>query len=257
MSAPSAHAGDDSEVTREQMRDVVADAAGAVSLRRPFPYFFPTRALARHTLTPTPTPRHIQLHPAFLEDAAAFEAACSTSALAAFTARLGHKFTRLWLLRAALTHASFRAEVTPSDAQSLLAWIGDATLQCVASEELVTRYGPAATGGSGKTQAALSPARALVLSRSGCARHARVMGLDAPGLMLLGGSFKGSGSSALSQSMLAEAYEAVIGAVALDAGRDAAKRAFLRADPFPVKRLKDLAGAYSLPPPSGGAGAGA
>jgi dsRNA-specific ribonuclease len=205
-------------------------------------------ALLSHATRPrthAPANKHThpkQLYP-FYNDATAFEAASSPAALAAFTSRLGHSFTHPWLLRAALSHASFRRETTPSDAQTLLAWIGDATLQSIATEELVVRYGPAALGGGGRVQAALTVARTQVLSRAGCARAARVLGLGAPGLLLVGDSFKGIGCD-VSRDMLGEAWEAVVGAVALDAGRAAARAAFLAADPLPAPRLKDLALVY-------------
>ena len=127
--------------------------------------------------------------------------------------------------------------------QSLLAWIGDAALQSIVSDELLVRYGGSIAAAGAKVQAALTVARTQVVSRSGCAHNGRVLGLDAPGLILLGQSYKGQGVP-ISKDMLGETFEAVVGAVVLDGGRAAARAAFLKADPFPA-RLMDLAGAYA------------
>jgi dsRNA-specific ribonuclease len=131
----------------------------------------------------------------------------------------------------------------------LLAWIGDAALQSIASDELILRYGAAAAAVGSRIQSPLSIARTQVLSRGGCARNARILGLDAPGLIITGqsykGHYKGHYEGQVSKDMLGETFEACIGAVTLDAGRAASRAAYLRADPFPVAALKDLGGVYA------------
>ena len=171
------------------------------------------------------------------EDAAAFaaEAGVSVGAVSALQAKLGHAWAHPWLLRAALTHLSWRAETTPTGTQPLLAWVGDAALQGIVTDELVARY--ACSGARPPSQ--LTVTRSLVLSRAGCARHARVLGLAAEGadaasgrLLAVGGSFTSIGAG-LSTGMLGECFEAVLGAVYIDGGRAAARAAFLRLLPFP------------------------
>ena len=182
----------------------------------------------------------------FYQDAAAFEALgdVSGAAVAALQAKLGHAWAHPWLLRAALTHKSWRAEAAPSSTLALLAWVGDAALQGIVTDELVARY--ARAGGKAPTELAVT--RSHVLSRAVLARHARALGLDATSpdrrLLAVGGSFKGTGSS-LSVGMLGEAFEALVGAVYVDAGRAAAREAALRLLPFPptLAELGKLCGA--------------
>jgi hypothetical protein len=239
----------DEDATLEQLRRLVADAAGAVRVlffifsRHPSRSLQPRGRSLDAPHSPTQNTRRPQLYPSFFGDQAAFNAKLTDpAAVAALESKLGHTFARPWLLHAALTHKSFRAEVVPTNVQSLLAWIGDAALQSIASDELLVRYGAALAAGGGRVQAPLSVARTVVISRAGCAVNARRVGL--PALLLTGGSFRGNASTP-SVDMLGEGFEAVIGAVYLDGGRAAARAAFLAADPFPVAELQELNGAYS------------
>ncbi len=164
------------------------------------------------------------------------------SAYAALEARLGHAWARPWLLRAALVHSSFQAETSPSGTQSLLAWLGDAALQSITTDELVARYG--ASGA--RPPAQLTVTRSLITSRAGCARHARALGLGGLGpgrLVCTGDSFRALGMD-LSTGMLGECFEAVLGSVYLDGGRGAARDAFLRLDPFPAT-IAEVPGIYA------------
>jgi hypothetical protein len=147
FAGPSGPAGIDSDdaADRARMRSVVADAAGVVSgvvgavffFSVTLPVFFCsleswslesspathparagpsafTRVLPPHIFRPLPVTPH-QLYSSFFENRAAFEAEVCTDALTAFQARLGHDFEHPFLLRAALTHSSFRAETTPCE----------------------------------------------------------------------------------------------------------------------------------------------
>ena len=185
------------------------------------------------------------------ESGPAFEADTGVTA-AAFLAlqdKLGHAWTHPWLLRCALVHVSYKAETTPTGTQPLLAWVGDSVLASVVTDELVVRY--ACSGTRPPTQ--LTVTRSLVLSRAGCARHARVLGLDGTGdekLLVVGSSFSAIGSN-LSVGMLGECFEAVLGSLYIDGGRAAARAAFLRLLPFPPA-LAEVAELYGAGAPSRG-----
>lgn len=57
--------------------------------------------------------------------------------VAALQARLGYRFSNLWLLRLALVHSS----AAPSTHNGILAWVGDAALYLVLSEEVGAKLG--------------------------------------------------------------------------------------------------------------------
>jgi ribonuclease III len=165
----------------------------------------------------------------------------SPDAVAAVQARLGHTFTHRWLLHAALTHSSVLAEAKPHDTQGFLAWLGVTELQAIATEDMVLKYVRAGAGATVHRQ--LAAARATLLSRAACARHARALGIDAPGAIATGRSFKMSGAG-VSEDMLSTAFQAVVGAVALDAGREAARTASSKVNPYPGSEVRDLMAAY-------------
>ncbi len=99
-----------------------------------------------------------------------------------------------------------------------LEFIGDAVLGCVIAEALFERF-PANPEGE------LSRVRASLVNRDTLARVARRLSLS--GEILLGDSASKSGG-AERPSILANALEAVFGAVFVDGGYDAARAAILR-----------------------------
>ena len=138
--------------------------------------------------------------------------------LALFEQRLGHQFAvRDWLDRA-LTHRSYSAEAGDATGDyETLEFLGDAVLGLILAAYLFERY-PAYDEGQ------LSQMRSrLVNSRSlaGLARHIGVGDL----LRVGRGEEKSGGRH--KDSLLAAALEAVLGAVYLDAGYQAAKAVFL------------------------------
>ena len=132
----------------------------------------------------------------------------------AFRGRLGHDFGAPDLLAQALTHRSHGARHNER-----LEFVGDAVLNCVVALSLYQRF-PHTDEGE------LSRARASLVNRDTLARIARRLELGeavrlGEGELRRGGADRGS--------ILADALEAVFGAVFLDAGFDAAKRVIVAA----------------------------
>ena len=122
--------------------------------------------------------------------------------------RLGHAFRRPELLARALTHRSYGA---PHNER--LEFVGDAVLNCVVAVALFERF-PAIPEGE------LSRVRASLVNRDTLARLARGLGLGAE-IVLGEGEVRSGGGER--PSIMADALEAVFGAVFVDAGFDAAR----------------------------------
>ena len=126
-----------------------------------------------------------------------------------FVKKLGYRFQDLNLLRVALTH---RSHGTPHNER--LEFLGDSVLNCIVADELYRRF-PQLTEGE------LSRARALIVRQQ--ALFERAEALDLGKILLLGEGEVRSGG-ATRPSILADALEAVIGAVHLDGGFGAARK---------------------------------
>lgn len=126
--------------------------------------------------------------------------------------RLGHAFRRIELLEQALTHRSFGA---PNNER--LEFLGDSVLGCVVAEALFARF-------PGLSEGALSRLRASLVREETLARVAGDLGMS--GHVRMGQGESGSGG-AQRPSILADALEAVYGAVFLDGGYAAARAAVL------------------------------
>ncbi len=127
---------------------------------------------------------------------------------------LGHTFARAELLSLALTHASIADSRVSSNER--LEFLGDSVLGLVVCEEIYTMFPDLLEGEMTKVKSA-------VVSRHSCAVLARRLGLEE--ILVLGKGVHGQG--ALPSSLAAAAFEAIIGALFVDAGYDAAAR-FLR-----------------------------
>ena len=121
---------------------------------------------------------------------------------------LGYTFADPALLRQALTHRSYG---TPN--YERLEFVGDAVLDCVVALALFERF-PATPEGD------LSRARAHLVNQDTLAQLARRVSLG-PALLLGEGELRSGGADRA--SILADALEAVFGAVFLDGGFDAAR----------------------------------
>lgn len=142
-----------------------------------------------------------------------------SESLALFEQRLGHRFAvRGWLDRA-LTHRSYSAEaVDPMGDYETLEFLGDAVLGLILAGYLFERYPDFDEGQLSQMRSRLVNSRSL----AGLAHHVGV-----GDLLLLGRGEEKSGGRH-KDSLLAAALEAVLGAVYLDAGYQAAKDVFLR-----------------------------
>jgi len=127
--------------------------------------------------------------------------------------RIGHTFTRPELLGQALAHRSWCSEEVGRESNERLEFLGDAVLGLVVADHSY-RTSPDLSDGM------LSKVRAAVVNAHVLAEVATELGI--PGHLRLGKGEDASGGRA-KVSILADAMEAVIGAVYLDAGLDAAR----------------------------------
>ena len=141
------------------------------------------------------------------------------SDLAAFQDRLGCQFRDENLLRLALTHPSVAHEANTAIAHNQrLEFLGDAVLQLVLTRELYEKF-PAFDEGP------LTKARAKLVNRRTLAEHSRALGL---GAHLILGHGEATHGGRERPSALADAFEALLGAIFLDGGFDAAREFILR-----------------------------
>jgi ribonuclease-3 len=140
-----------------------------------------------------------------------------SSELTTFAARLGHRFEKPDLLQRALTHASISSPTRPDNQR--LEFLGDRVLGLVMAEALL-RADPAATEGK------LAPRFNALVRKETCADVAQDLALGEA--LRLGRSEMVSGGRRKS-ALLADALEAVIAAVYLDGGFEAAERVILKA----------------------------
>lgn len=131
--------------------------------------------------------------------------------------RLGHTFAEPSLLHLALTHRSVSADDATRLDNERLEFLGDAVLQLVITEALYRRYPDLAEGQMAKIRSAL-------VSKPSLAEIAESIGLG--GFVELAPSEDRSGGRE-KPSILADAMEAILGAVYLDAGLDVADRVII------------------------------
>jgi ribonuclease-3 len=133
--------------------------------------------------------------------------------LAALEERLGHHFRNRELLNLALSHASIGAA-----SNERLEFLGDRVLGLIVAERLYADYPGEAEGG-------LAVRLNALVRREACAKAGEAVGL-AP-YLIMAAAESGSGGRRKG-AILAGACEAVIAAVYLDGGMDAARRFVLR-----------------------------
>lgn len=126
-----------------------------------------------------------------------------TSDLTSFQSRLGYVFRNPDLLQQALTHRSHSR-----DHNERLEFLGDSLVNTLIAEQLYKQYPESSEGD-------LSAMRAALVRRESLAEIAAGLGFS--DAMLLGGGAYKSGGHRL-QSILSDAYEAVLAAVYLDSG---------------------------------------
>ncbi|MFN4171236.1 MAG: ribonuclease III [Pseudorhodobacter sp.] len=136
--------------------------------------------------------------------------------LASFAARLGHGFSTPDLLMRAVTHSSISSPTRPDNQR--LEFLGDRVLGLVMAEALLEADPKAAEG-------RLAPRFNALVRKETCADVAREIGLG--DVLKLGRSEMMSGGRR-KEALLGDAMEAVIAAVYVDAGFDAARQVILR-----------------------------
>lgn len=130
----------------------------------------------------------------------------------ALSSRLGHVFSRPQLLRRALTHRSHSAENNER-----LEFLGDSVVNCIVAKYLHETYADFPEGELSRLRSNLVNQQTLYLL---------AQQLQLGELLLLGeGERKSDGSSR--PSMLADALEALIGALFLDGGFEVAEKVVL------------------------------
>ncbi len=133
--------------------------------------------------------------------------------------QLGYTFKNPDLLRLALTHPSVAHEQgLPVQTNQRLEYLGDAVLQLALTHELYDKF---PTFGEGP----LTKARAKLVNRRSLADRARHLNLGAH-LILSRGEETSGGRERL--SALADTFEALLGAIFLDGGFEAARDFILR-----------------------------
>ncbi|MFN7596540.1 MAG: ribonuclease III, partial [Cereibacter sp.] len=168
--------------------------------------------------------------------------------LLAFSGRLGHQFRQPDLLLRAVTHASISSVTRPDNQR--LEFLGDRVLGLAMAEALLH-------ADSAATEGQLAPRFNALVRKETCADVARGIGLGE--VLKLGRSEMLSGGRR-KDALLGDALEAVIAAVYLDAGFEAAQAVVLalwgdriaevEADARDAKTaLQEWAQARGLPPP--------
>lgn len=139
--------------------------------------------------------------------------------LAVLQDRLGYAFRDESLLQLAVTHPSVAHELgAPVQHNQRLEFLGDAVLQLALTRELYERF-PSYSEGP------LTKARAKLVNLRSLAVRGRVLQLGTHLILSRGEEINGGRDRS---SALADAYEAVVGAIFLDGGYDAAREFILR-----------------------------
>ncbi|MBD3336384.1 MAG: ribonuclease III [Candidatus Eisenbacteria bacterium] len=138
------------------------------------------------------------------------------SRIAEFQKRTGIWFDDASLLRLALTHRSYLGSIDfdPHDSNERLEFLGDAVLELVVIEDLYQRFPEDLEG-------ELTRKKSLLVSRSVLAERAERMELGQ--YILMSEAERDSGGSQRA-SILADGFEAVLGAIFLDRGLEAARQ---------------------------------
>jgi len=132
--------------------------------------------------------------------------------LEALESRIGYQFRERALLERALSHRSWCAENGGHESNERLEFLGDSVLGVVVTDDVFRRFPHLPEGQLSEVRAGVVNARAL-------ADVAAEIGL---GACLRLGKGEDAGGGRAKQSILADAFEAVIAAVYLDGGLDAA-----------------------------------
>jgi ribonuclease-3 len=147
--------------------------------------------------------------------------------LDALSERIGHRFGDLGLLRRALAHRSWCAETPGALSNERLEFLGDAVLGWAIADIVYHRYDVA--------EGQLTDLRKSVVNAIALAEVAQDIGLG-PHILLGRGEAAAGGAD--KPSILSDAFEAVLAAVYLDGGPDAA---YSMVERLVVPRMPDTA----------------
>ncbi len=140
------------------------------------------------------------------------------SALDELERRVGHRFQDQGLLRRAMAHRSWCAETPGEESNERLEFLGDAVLGWVVADLAYRRFADLPEG-------SLTDLRKSVVNAVALAEVAETMGL---GEHILLGRGEAAAGGHEKPSILSDAFEAVLGAVYLDGGTDAAYEMVVR-----------------------------
>lgn len=142
---------------------------------------------------------------------------------------LNYKFKNIGLLENALSHSSYANEKKlPAGSNERLEFLGDSVLSIVVSEYLYIHLSNVAEGELTKLRASLVCEKSL---------HVFAQKINLGKYILLGKGEENTGGRER-PSILADAFEAVIAAIYLDGGMEAAKKHILRFIPSDLKSIK-------------------
>lgn len=129
---------------------------------------------------------------------------------------IGYSFKKIALFKRALTHKSYANErkLSPEEHNERLEFLGDAVLELAVSELLMKRYPNSSEGD-------LSKMRAAIVNEKQLAHFARRFRL---GEYLYLGKGEEQTSGREKSSLLADAFEAILGGIYLDRGFEKASR---------------------------------
>ena len=130
---------------------------------------------------------------------------------------LGHEFMDRSLLIGALRHRSYtqdRADSERTDSNERMEFLGDSVLSLVVNEYLYEHY-------ADKTEGELTKMKSVIVSKSILAHYAKQHGLGSF-ILMSEHAYKAGVDEA--DSVLADTFEAILGAVFLDGGFAAARR---------------------------------
>lgn len=139
----------------------------------------------------------------------------SAKGLAALQERIGHKFADQSLLKRALTHSSLAATSKIGDLERL-EFLGDRVLGLMTAEALWRKYPKMREGD-------LAPRFNALVRKETCAKAALAVGLDA--LVKMSAQEEESGGRR-KKAILGDVCEALLGALYIDGGLDAARKFF-------------------------------
>ena len=132
--------------------------------------------------------------------------------------RLGYRFQSEALLTLALTHPSVAQETGNAQHNQRLEFLGDSVLGLIVARELYHRF-------PGFGEGPLTKARALLVNGSSLAEHGRK--IDLGSRLILSRGEESSGGRQRSTA-LADAFEALLGAMFLDGGMENVREFILR-----------------------------